>query len=322
MVQPVYCLPSAEADLREAIAGWLRYLASERRSARRTRQAYIRDIEQFVDFLQDHLGGAVSLADLEALRMADFRAFLAARRALGISHRSLARGLSSIRSLFRFCKKTGRLENISLAAVRMPRLGHSIPRPLSVAGADKLLKSVGRAGSPANWVEARDLAVLMLLYGAGLRISEALGLNRHEAPEMSEDSPLRILGKGGKTRLVPVLAPVRRAIHDYLEACPHDLPAEGPLFVGVRGKRLGSRAVQALMQRLRSALGLPATATPHALRHSFATHLLAGGGDLRSIQELLGHASLSSTQIYTEVDAQRLLDIHASAHPRGTGPRG
>jgi integrase/recombinase XerC len=317
MTQPAYCLPSADLDLREAISGWLRYLASERRSAVRTREAYIRDVELFVDFLQDHLGGAVSLADLEALRAADFRAFLAARRAMGISHRSLARGLSSIRSLFRFCKKTGRLENVSLAAVRMPRLGHSIPRPLSIAGADKLLNTVSQANQTTSWVEARDLAVLMLLYGVGLRISEALGLNRREAPAVSGTDALRIKGKGGKLRLVPVLAPVRNAIHRYLELCPHDLEPEGPLFIGVRGKRLGPRAIQALMQKMRSALGLPATATPHAMRHSFATHLLASGGDLRTIQELLGHASLSSTQIYTEVDAQRLLDIHASAHPRG-----
>ncbi len=317
MSQPAYCLPSADSDLRAAIADWLRFLTTEQRSSARTREAYIRDIEQFIDFLQDHLAGAVSLGDLEALQAADFRAFLAARRAQGISHRSLARGLSGIRSLFRFCNKTGRLENISLAAVRMPKLGHLIPRPLSVAGADRLLKNVHGAGKSPRWVEARDLAVLMLLYGAGLRISEALGLERRQAPQKEGDDALRVLGKGGKTRLVPVLAPVRSAICGYIELCPYHLEPVGPLFVGVRGKRLGARVIQALMQNLRGALGLPATATPHALRHSFATHLLAGGGDLRSIQELLGHASLSSTQIYTEVDARRLLDIHASAHPRG-----
>jgi len=317
MPQHSYCLPSADPDLRSAIALWLRFLTTERRAALRTREAYIRDIEQFIDFLQDHLGGAVSMADLEALRAADFRAFLAARRTLGISHRSLARGLSSIRSLFRFCKKTGRLENASLAAVRMPKLGHSIPRPLSVAGADKLLQNFHGPEGSANWAEARDLAVLMLLYGAGLRISEALGLDRHEAPIQPGDNMLRVMGKGAKVRLVPVLAPVRAAIGRYIELCPHHLTPEGPLFLGVKGKRLGPRVIQSLMQNLRSALGLPATATPHALRHSFATHLLANGGDLRTIQELLGHASLSSTQIYTEVNAQRLLDIHAGAHPKG-----
>ncbi len=315
-----YNLPGAEADLRLALGEWLQFLRSEKRVSARTLEAYTRDIEQFIEFLQDHLGGAVSLDDLAELRMADFRSFLAFRKSSGISHRSLARALSSLRSLFRYCKKTGRMDNSAIAALRTPKIAHSLPRPLSITAAGKLLENTSE-NNGKSWVEARNLAVFMLLYGAGLRISEALGLDRHEAPIADNHDILRVTGKGGKVRLVPILPPVRRAIQNYVDLRPGELPADGPLFLGVKGKRLGPRAIQNLMQQLRAGLGLPASATPHALRHSFATHLLANGGDLRAIQELLGHVSLSSTQIYTEVDAQRLLDIHAKAHPRNTSAR-
>ncbi len=317
MLPKPYNLPGAEADLRLVLGEWLGFLRGEKRVSARTLEAYTRDIEQFIEFLQDHLGGAVSLDHLAVLRTADFRSFLAFRKNSGISHRSLARALSSLRSLFRYCKKTGRIDNSAIAALRTPKISHSLPRPLSVMAADKLLQNT-RQSNGESWVEARNLAVLMLLYGAGLRISEALGLDRHQAPIADNHDILRITGKGGKVRLVPILPAVRRAIRNYVDLYPGELPDKGALFVGVKGKRLGPRAIQSLMQQLRVGLGLPASATPHALRHSFATHLLANGGDLRAIQELLGHASLSSTQIYTEVDAQRLLDIHAKAHPRST----
>ncbi len=313
-------LPSAKAELQSALGGWARHLQAERRASPRTWEAYARDISQFIAFLQAHLGGPVDLADLQDLHSADFRAFLAARRAENISHRSLSRALSSIRSLFRYLKKRGLVDNPALSVLRTPKTGHSLPRPLSAAAALKLLTLLDPAAAegPAKWIAARDMAVLSLLYGAGLRISEALALNRRDAPAHGQHTSLRVTGKGGKTRLVPILPAISSAIADYLALCPLTLPPDGPLFIGQRGGRLGPRAVQARMETLRGQLGLTKDATPHALRHSFATHLLAGGGDLRTIQELLGHASLSSTQIYTEVDAARLLDIHAKAHPRAS----
>ena len=307
----------AGADVLEALAGWFACLYAERRLSLHTLDAYRRDSCYFFDFLQRHLARTIHLEDLQQLRSADFRAFLAARRRDGVGGRTLARSLSSLRSLFGYLGRTGQVDNAALSAIGTPRRPHAIPKPVSLDGSRALVATLddnGKAGR--EWTKARDLAVIMLLYGAGLRISEALGLNRGQAPLRPQDDVLRITGKGHKTRLVPVLPVIRRAIGNYLELCPYELAADDPLFVGRRGGRLGPRAVQGLMQRMRSALNLPATATPHALRHSFATHLLAAGGDLRSIQELLGHASLSTTQIYTEVDSARLLDIYARAHPR------
>lgn len=311
-------LPGVDPDLQAALTSWARYLKTERRVSPRTMDAYFRDIRQFTSFLQGHLGGILTLAGLQSLRTSDFRAFLAGRRADNISHRSLSRALSSIRSLFRYLKKRQLVDNPALSALRTPKLAHTLPRPLSASTALKLLQLLhpDTVQGPAKWIAARDMAVLSLLYGAGLRISEALGLDRRDAPIPGTETTMRITGKGGKTRLVPILPAISSAIADYLELCPAHAGPDAPLFVGLRGGRLGPRAVQARMQQLRGALGLPKQATPHALRHSFATHLLAGGGDLRTIQELLGHASLSSTQIYTEVNAQHLLDIHAKAHPR------
>ncbi len=246
-----------------------------------------------------------SLAALEALGPADFRAYLAARAQDGIGRSSTARALSTLRGFFRFLDRRGFAKNAALAAVRTPKLPRSVPKPLSAEDARLALERIV-ALAEAPWIGQRDLAILTLLYGCGLRLSEALGLMRGEAP--LEPGMLSITGKGRKTRLVPVAA--------YLALCPHRLAAKGPLFVGVRGGPLNPRLVQRQMQRLRALLGLPETATPHALRHSFATHLLAGGGDLRSIQELLGHASLSTTQRYTAVDAERLLAVYERAHPR------
>ena len=272
-----------------------------------------RDLAGFLDFLREHLGGIPSIVALEALGPADFRAYLAARAQDGIERSSSARALSTLRGFFRFLDRRGLAKNAALAAVRTPKLPKSVPKPLSAEDAGLALERIAELAE-APWIGRRDLAILTLLYGCGLRLSEALGLARSEAP--LRPGMLSITGKGRKTRLVPVLPAVSEAIAEYLALCPHRLTAKGPLFVGVRGGPLNPRLVQRQMQRLRALLGLPETATPHALRHSFATHLLAGGGDLRSIQELLGHASLSTTQRYTAVDAERLLAVYDRAHPR------
>jgi integrase/recombinase XerC len=251
---------------------------------------------------------------MRELRTADLRAFLASRRNDGAGSRTLARGLAGIRSLVRFLEKEENVNGAALRAIRTPRLQKSLPKPLPVASARQVV-SLDSALDDEPWIAARNAAILALLYGSGLRISEALGLKRSDAPRGS-GSALRVTGKGGKTRMVPVLAVVAEAIGDYLKLCPYSAGGDGPLFVGARGDRLNPRMVQRAMEKLRAALGLPPTATPHALRHSFATHLLASGGDLRSIQELLGHASLSTTQIYTEVDTARLMEAYEKAHPR------
>ena len=308
----------AAEDLTQAVIAWLQYLISERRASEKTVEAYLRDITQFSNFLRTHLGGEPSLKDLSDLRAGDFRAFLAMRRQDGVSSRTLARALSSIRSLFRFMEKKGLAENAALSALRSPKIPHAVPKALGVAAAKKLVTTAPIQGSSEaeTWVETRDSAVLLLLYGCGLRISEALGLNRKDAPLDARRDTMTITGKGNKTRIVPILPVAREAISAYLDLCPYVLEDDDPLFVGVKGGRLNARNIQLLIQRLRGYLGLPETATPHALRHSFATHLLSAGGDLRAIQELLGHASLSTTQVYTEVDRAHLLRQYMGAHPR------
>jgi integrase/recombinase XerC len=308
MVEPARLSP----DLAVAYARWQRWLESERRLAPLSLDAYDRDASAFLAFITGHRGRAPDLAVLSALAPMDFRAWLAARHGAGLQATSTGRALSAVRSLYRFLERDGAVANPSVRALRAPKRPHSVPKPLTPAEAKAALAGAAAADRRA-WVGARDAAVLTLLYGLGLRISEALGLDRSAAP-LGE--ALLIRGKGGKERLVPVLPVAREAVERYLSLCPLALPAEGPLFIGLRGGRLSPRAVQALMRRLRSGLGLPATATPHALRHSFATHLLGAGGDLRAIQELLGHASLSTTQRYTEVDAEHLLAVYRLAHPR------
>jgi integrase/recombinase XerC len=299
----------ASDDARKEIRNWYAHLMSERRMSEATLVNYHRDITRFFEFLVDHLGGPADLDALAKLQTRDFRAFVSRRRKDGLQSRSLARMLSSVRSLFRYLDRTHVLSNAAATALRSPKLPHSLPKPLTVSGASEMLEEANLAqGEP--WKGARDLAVLTLLYGCGLRVSEALALDRHEAP-LKET--LRITGKGNKERIVPVLPAAREAVEVYLKLCPYGLAKDGPLFVGGRGKRLGQRQVRGAMTNLRRRLGLPETATPHALRHSFATHLLAGGGDLRAIQELLGHASLSTTQMYTEVDAARLLEVYDKA---------
>jgi integrase/recombinase XerC len=296
------------------IEAWLRHLGAERRMSPKTLEAYRRDAHQFLGFLADHLGGAPSLKDLAALAPADVRAFMAARRAQGISGRSLMRTLAGVRGFARFLERNGKGKVGALASVRAPKIGKTLPRPLPVAAAKEVADAEVLAGDEREpWIHARDAAVLGLLYGSGLRISEALGLKRGD---VGKHDAITVNGKGGKQRMVPVLPQVQGLIADYLSLCPYQPGENGPLFVGARGGPLSARVVQLAMARLRGALALPETATPHALRHSFATHLLARGGDLRSIQELLGHASLATTQIYTEVDAERLLEAYRNAHPR------
>jgi integrase/recombinase XerC len=270
----------------------------------------------FLGFLQEHLGGPPSLKDLDGLKPRDIRAFLARRRTEGLSSRSVMRALAAARSFARFLERAGNGSASALAAIRAPKIARSLPKPLSAVAARKMVDVETRAGDPREpWILARDAAVIALLYGCGLRIAEALSLTRREAP-IEAGRALTVIGKGGKTRQVPVIASVAQAVADYIALCPWTLEPDGPLFVGAKGGPLSPRIVQRAMQEMRSALGLPDTATPHAMRHSFATHLLARGGDLRSIQELLGHASLSTTQIYTEVDTAKLIAVHAAAHPR------
>jgi integrase/recombinase XerC len=296
------------------IDAWLRHLHAERQLSAKTIEAYRRDVTQFLHFLAEHLGGAPSLKDLAALAPADVRAFLAARRADNIGSRSLVRALAGIRAFGRFLERNGKGRLAALAAVRGPKLGKTLPRPLPIDAAKRMADPTLAAGDGRGvWIHARDAAVLGLLYGCGLRVSEALGVKR---AEFDGRDALTVTGKGRKQRVVPLIAPVATLIADYIALCPYELPADGPLFVGAQGGPLSPRLVQLSMARLRGALGLGASATPHALRHSFATHLLAGGGDLRAIQELLGHASLSTTQIYTAVDAERLIEAYRSAHPR------
>ncbi|MPZ39610.1 MAG: tyrosine-type recombinase/integrase [Rhizobiales bacterium] len=309
--------PFAANDVVAQLVRWQAFLAGERRMSPKTVEAYARDASQFLAFLAEHFGGKVTLARLPKLTPADVRAFMASRRAGGIGSRSLMRALAGMRSFTRFLEREGKGRVGALSAVRAPKIAKTLPRPLSVSSAKQFADADLRAGEEREpWVFARDAAVLALLYGSGLRISEALGLKRKAVPAPGKGDSITVTGKGNKQRMVPVLPQVLGLIADYIKLCPYDLPPDGVLFVGARGGPLSPRIVQLAMARLRGALGLPETATPHALRHSFATHLLARGGDLRAIQELLGHASLSTTQIYTAIDAERLMDVYRSTHPR------
>jgi integrase/recombinase XerC len=310
-------IPGAADDTAAALGQWLLHLSAERGLSPKTLEAYGRDARGFLAFMAGHLGGPVSLGALDGLQPRDVRAFMAKRRGDGLDGRSIARALAAVRSLARFLEREGRGRMAAFAAVRTPKAGRRLPRPLAVTAARAVSSVEARAHDDVpDWVIARDTAVLALLYGSGLRISEALGLTQKDAPLPDGDGQITVLGKGGKMRQVPVIRRVARAIADYRRLCPWTLGADDPLFVGVKGGPLSPRIIQLAMERLRGALGLPETATPHALRHSFATHLLSRGGDLRSIQELLGHASLSTTQIYTEVDTAALLRVYESTHPR------
>lgn len=317
MSHPV--LAAAASEVNAEIGRWLVHLGAERRMSPRTVEAYHRDVRQFLDFLALHSGRPATLAGLREIAILDVRAFMARRRGEGASGRSLMRSLAGVRSFVRFLERQGTGKIGALAAVKAPKTPRPLPKPLGVAPAKRLTDASLRAGEAREpWVLARDAAVLALLYGSGLRISEALGLKVKDIPMPGQGDSLIVTGKGNKTRMVPVLLPVLQLIADYFALCPYGRAPGAWAFVGAKGGPLSPRIIQLAMARLRGALGLPDTATPHALRHSFATHLLARGGDLRSIQELLGHASLSTTQVYTAVDADRLMEVWRSAHPRAT----
>ncbi len=287
-------------------------MAHERRASPHTLRAYGDDVARFLSFLREHLGGVVTERSLAKLSPADIRAFITRRRAQGLGARGVQRALAAIRSFFRALAREGILDNAAPRAVRTPRIARSLPRPLNEVDAARTLEEAG--SHDVDWLAARDTALLTLLYGAGLRISEALNLKRADAPLASS---LTILGKGRKERAVPILPIVREAIDLYAAKIPFAGAPGGALFLSRRGRPMSAREAQSLMQRLRGKLGLSERATPHALRHSFATHILANGGDLRSVQELLGHESLSTTQTYTQMDTRRLMEVYSSAHPRG-----
>jgi integrase/recombinase XerC len=310
-------LACAGEDLALQLRRWLSHLGAERRLSPKTLEAYARDVRQCLTFLAEHWGAQVTLPRFAALEASDVRAFMASRRADDIGGRSLMRALAGLRSFGRFLEREGKGKVGALSAIRAPKVGKSLPKPIQIAAAKRFADADERAGENREpWILARDAAVMALLYGSGLRISEALGLRRRDVPLPGAGDVLIVTGKGNKTRMVPVLQNVLALIQAYVAICPHPLPAEGPVFLGSRGGPLSPRIIQLTMERLRGALGLPDSATPHALRHSFATHLLSRGGDLRAIQELLGHASLSTTQIYTGIDTERLFEVYRTAHPR------
>lgn len=317
MPKPHNVLVSSATDLRDAAISWAAHLGRERRLAANTLEAYQRDLDQFLRFLTSHLGAPPALSDVSSLSPADVRAFMAHRRTEDVGARTLGRQIAALRSFARYCERRGLASTTAFTSIRTPKQPKSLPKALSVSDSGKVMDTV-EALSDEPWIAARDRAVLMLLYGCGLRISEAVGLKRADLPA-ADLGAIRVTGKGGRERVVPVLPVVRRAVEDYVRLAPFALSSEEPLFRGVRGGPLSPRIIQLAIARLRGALGLEETATPHALRHSFATHLLGAGGDLRTIQELLGHASLSTTQIYTSVDAERLLQAYRSAHPRAQG---
>jgi integrase/recombinase XerC len=296
----------------EVLAFWLDHLRALGGASEHTLKAYRTDVAGFLGFLHHHQGDSLDVARLAQITQSDMRAWMAAERRRGLSARSLARGLSSVKGFIRWLADREGFDASHVLAARAPKFQRPLPRPLAPEAAAAMIEQVDtQAMEP--WVAARDAAVVTLLYGCGLRISEALSLSgdQHPLPEV-----LRIRGKGDKERLVPVLPAARAAVAEYLRLCPYPAEAGQPLFRGKRGGALNSRLVSRAMEQARMALGLPATATPHAMRHSFATHLLAAGGDLRAIQELLGHASLATTQIYTAVDAARLMEVYDKAHPR------
>lgn len=303
------------SDAADALTAWVRHLQLERRLSPHTVTGYVADVTAFTGFLNDYHASAPGLRTLADLKPADFRAWLSFLAREGLIGASRARALSAVRNLYKWLDRDGRLHNPAIAVLTTPKVKKPLPRPLTVADAGTLLEMAEEA-EDAPWMGLRDRALFTVLYGCGLRISEALGLSRGQAPV---GDSLRVIGKGRKEREVPVLPAVAAAVRAYMAACPFAGDADAPLFVGARGGRLNASIAQKNMRRLRRMMGLPETATPHALRHSFATHLLGAGGDLRAIQELLGHASLSSTQVYADVDTDKLFAVYDAAHPRAKG---
>ena len=297
---------------RDALQHWLEGLAALGGASANTITAYQGDVTSFLAFMSSHTGGPQGLGALAQISTADMRAWMASERSAGTGSRSLARKLSSVKSFYRWLATREGFEPTAVLAVRAPKFQKKLPRPLAQDAARAVIETV-ELQSTSDWVAARDVAVVTLLYGCGLRISEALSLTGGDAPL---PQVLRIKGKGEKERVVPVIAAARDAVDRYLDLCPHPQMQDAPLFRGQRGGALNPRQIQGVMTRTRAQLGLPASATPHALRHSFATHLLEAGGDLRAIQELLGHASLSTTQAYTAVDTAHLMEVYNRAHPK------
>jgi len=299
-------------EISNLVGRWLRFLTSEKRMSKHTIDAYMRDLRSFLNFLCTHYGENISLNKLENISVSDFRSYLASRRMGGLTSRSMARVLSTLRSFFKYCDRIECIKNLAIQHIKAPKVPRSLPRPLTEISAMDVLDSVKFMGK-GDWTDLRDLAVITLLYGCGLRINEALSLNFGNIPR---SDTMVIKGKRGKERLVPILPLIHKTIKNYVDACPFPLKEGDPLFMGIRGKRLNPRSIQLTMEKIRGTLGLPDSATPHSLRHSFATHLLSAGGDLRTIQELLGHKNLSTTQHYTDVDSDALMSVYDKAHPR------
>ena len=300
------------AAQRDALANWLAHERGVKNASDNTIEAYSNDVAGFLSFLAAHHGGAEGLGPLLRIAPSDMRSWMANERARGTGARSLARRLSAVKTFFRWLAEREGFDPTTVLSTRAPRTQRPLPRPLTEDAAKAVIDTVGTLPRE-GWVGTRDVAIVTLLYGCGLRISEALGLTGADAPL---PDALRIVGKGGKERIVPVIPAARQAVADYVKECPYDLGPQEPLFRGARGGGLNPRVISKAMETTRMQLGLPSSATPHALRHSFATHLLNAGGDLRAIQELLGHAALSTTQVYTGVDNARLLDVYSAAHPR------
>ncbi|KAA0968279.1 tyrosine recombinase XerC [Aureimonas fodinaquatilis] len=307
-------LTYADPDVLMHQAEWMKRLQHGKGASANTLEAYERDVRQFLGFMTGHRGRPAQLSDIADLSPGDIRGFLAARQRNGAGARTLGRGLAGVRSFIRHLEKQGQASSAGVMATRSPRQPKSLPRPLTPVDAITVTEEAGAMANEA-WVSARNIAVMTLLYGCGLRISEALSLSGTDLAD-SQARSMRIRGKGGRERLVPLLPVIHEATQEYRRICPYALTGDQPLFRGTRGGPLRPQIVQAEMRKLRGLLGLPESATPHALRHSFATHLLAAGGDLRTIQELLGHASLSTTQAYTGVDGARLMAVYTMAHPR------
>ncbi|WP_299082444.1 tyrosine recombinase XerC [uncultured Ruegeria sp.] len=297
---------------RDALQHWLDGLGALAGRSESTQTAYRGDVTDFLSFMTLHHSARQGLAALERITISDMRAWMADQRGSGVGARSLARKLSAVKSFYRWLAEREGFEPTAVLSTRAPKFTKKLPRPLAEDAARAMIDTV-ELQSTSDWVAARDAAVVTLLYGCGLRISEALSLTGADAPL---PATLRIVGKGDKERIVPVIPAARDAVDRYVELCPHPPSPKAALFRGVRGGPLNPRAIQGVMEKARMQLGLPSTATPHAMRHSFATHLLSAGGDLRAIQELLGHASLSTTQTYTAVDTARLMEVYNSAHPK------